>query len=471
MPITGLGGTKLAAAAGYSVSNSVRVNRADSPVLAFTPDSTTDREKGTFSCWIKPSGAYASAAVFGFGDDYAKAYFTDNPGVSMLFKPDGKHHTWAYGPWKEDPAAWQHWMFSWDTAQATPANRGRCFRNGVEMTTSFSSAAPTQSIDTDFNLSGTAMFVGNADKSGTRREYWDGYLAEVAWIDGTQITDPTTFGEFSSTSPNTFIPKDFKDDVTFGDNGFYLEFKENGTDADASGLGADTSGNNNHFTLTNYAATDQSIDSPTNNFCVLNPHDKRSSATLKEGNLDISTTANGWFGASGTLGFKKGFACYWEAKAISSARLYFGLSRIGQGVRKECLNDSAEGSADFDYMWRATSANTVFYGGSDQSITITAISANDICACHVATDGEVKFYKNDSLVVTFSTKLVDGYWYFPILSANAFGGGTESWQANFGSPPYANSSSQSDPDGYGDFEYTTKSAYALCTKNLANYGG
>ena len=122
-------------------------------------------------------------------------------------------------------------------------------------------------------------------------------------------------------------------------------------------------------------------------------------------------------------------------------------------------------------MWRATSANTVFYGGSDQSITITAISANDICACHVATDGEVKFYKNDSLVVTFSTKLVTGYTYFPILSANAFGGGTESWQANFGTPPYANSSSNTDPDGYGAFEYATKSGYALCTKNLGAYGG
>jgi hypothetical protein len=42
---------------------------------------------------------------------------------------------------------------------------------------------------------------------------------------------------------------------------------------------------------------------------------------------------------------------------------------------------------------------------------------------------------------------------------------------NFGNPPYANSSSNSDANGYGDFEYPVPSGfYALCTKNLAEYG-
>ena len=122
-------------------------------------------------------------------------------------------------------------------------------------------------------------------------------------------------------------------------------------------------------------------------------------------------------------------------------------------------------------MWRATSANQVYYRGSSQSITIAAIDDDDICACHVATDGEVKFYVNDTLVVTYSTKMIAGYFYFPILSVSAYGGGTERWQANFGNPPYANSSSNADPDGYGAFEFATKSGYAICTKNLGAYGG
>ena len=43
---------------------------------------------------------------------------------------------------------------------------------------------------------------------------------------------------------------------------------------------------------------------------------------------------------------------------------------------------------------------------------------------------------------------------------------------NFGNPPYANSSSAADANGYGDFEYAPPAGYyALCTKNLAEFGG
>ena len=55
---------------------------------------------------------------------------------------------------------------------------------------------------------------------------------------------------------------------------------------------------------------------------------------------------------------------------------------------------------------------------------------------------------------------------------------TATWEVNFGSPTYSVSSSNSDPNGYGSFEYSTtitgdgssKSFYALCTKNLAEFG-
>ena len=38
-----------------------------------------------------------------------------------------------------------------------------------------------------------------------------------------------------------------KDDLTFGTNGFYLQFKQTGTGTNSSGMGADTSGNDNHL--------------------------------------------------------------------------------------------------------------------------------------------------------------------------------------------------------------------------------
>ena len=44
-------------------------------------------------------------------------------------------------------------------------------------------------------------------------------------------------------------------------------------------------------------------------------------------------------------------------------------------------------------------------------------------------------------------------------------------EINFGNPPYAPSSIESDANGYGSFEFAPPSGYyALCTKNLAEYG-
>jgi len=46
---------------------------------------------------------------------------------------------------------------------------------------------------------------------------------------------------------------------------------------------------------------------------------------------------------------------------------------------------------------------------------------------------------------------------------------------NFGNPSFTISSANSDPSGYGSFEYSTSESsidyYALCTKNLAEHGG
>jgi hypothetical protein len=75
--------------------------------------------------------------------------------------------------------------------------------------------------------------------------------------------DPTSFGEFDE---DTGIWKPINvSGLTFGTNGFYLEFK------DSSALGDDTSGNSNDFTVNNLTAIDQTTDTCTNNFATLNP--------------------------------------------------------------------------------------------------------------------------------------------------------------------------------------------------------
>jgi len=459
------------AAGGFSVDNSCRFNDGDSPQLhRDQPGTPTATTKFTWSGWFKLGSSAAQitlASSFTSGSVYDQIKIMATATHNNVLRIEAGSNEGNAIDLKatqrlRDPGAWYHLVLAVDTTQGTAGNRDKVYLNGTQITDWQTETHSTQNDTWHMNASGKTIKVGVYD-NGTPQDFFDGYLAEVVQVDGQQLA-PTSFGQFNEDSPTIWEPIDVSG-LTFGTNGYYMDFE------DSSALGNDVAGKGD-FTVANLAATDQAADTPTNNWCVLNPLDKHASATFAEGNLDLSTTASGWYGGSGTMGITLGSGpWYWEAKAISSTRLYFGLSRIGQGVRGTVLDNSVEGSSDFDYMWRTTSANTVFYGGSNQSITIAAISANDICACSVAADGEVIFYVNDSVVVTFSTKLVAGFTYFPVLAANAFGGGTEQWQANFGNPPYANSSSQSDADELGDFEFATKSAYAICTKNLGAYGG
>ncbi len=105
-------------------------------------------------------------------------------------------------------------------------------------------------------------------------------MAEFYFVDGQQY-DPTDFGETNDNG--VWVPK--KPHVSSSTNGFYLEFKQTGTSANASGIGADTSGNGNHYVSNNLAATDVTTDTPTNNFATLNPLAKYALMThLVEGN-------------------------------------------------------------------------------------------------------------------------------------------------------------------------------------------
>jgi len=449
-----LGTNSIKAAGGYDVANSCRFNSGSSDSLTRTFSTPTSAKKFTISQWVKRSKTGESQILLNQSADY---YYITSADVIDFETTTGRLKT---NRLFRDLSAWYHIVIVVDTTLGTADDRIKMFINGVQETSFASRTNPSQ--DANFANFNSATQHSIAKRQSASDMFLNGYLAEQVFLDGTAaaITD---LGEFDSDSPTIWKPIDVSG-LTFGNNGFHLDFE------DSSALGNDVSGNNNDFTANNLTAVDQSTDTCTNNFATMNPLDTHSSATLSEGNLKIATTASGWFGGSGTIGITLGQPAYFEAKAISSARLYFGLSRIGQGVRGTTLNNGAEGDSNFDYMWRTTTANTVYYGGSNQSITIGAISANDICACSVASDGEVKFYLNDATVVTFSTKLIANYFYFPILSANAFGGGTETWIANFGSPAYAISSSNTDPDGHGNFEFATKGGYALNTKNLAEHG-
>ena len=61
---------------------------------------------------------------------------------------------------------------------------------------------------------------------------------------------------------------------------------------------------------------------------------------------------------------------------------------------------------------------------------------------------------------------------FVFIAAGEWNGSdTSTFEVNFGNPTFSISSGNKDANGYGNFEYAPPSGYyAICSKNLAEYG-
>ena len=462
-----------AAVTAYSVDNSCRFNDGDSPRMHKT-QGDGNQDKWTFSAWIK-RGVLGEQYVFRAETDGSNYFHirieSDNQIYCSGVLAGSNNIIVEPSNMLRDVSAWYHIVLAVDTGQATDTNRVKWWINGTQVTSFSRDTYPAQNADTLVNDNGGTFTLGSDHDGGY---HFDGYMAEVCLIDNAQL-DADSFGEFDSDSPTIWKPKDVSG-LTFGTNGFYLDFK------DSANLGNDANGGTD-LTEANLAATDQATDTPTNNFCTLNSVElsTSTSVTVAEGNTELRTTTAGYRGCYATMGFKYGFAAYWEVKIVTAIPNVVGLSRKSANEARGDVITGEEtegGSTAFDYMYQPANANNVRYKGTSQSVTIAACSAGDIVAFSVSSSGVVKIYLNDSLVHTYSTALqtaeesdrVDNT-YFPVFAVNAYTASPNYIHVNFGSPTYANSSSQSDPDGYGDFEYATKSGYALCTKNLGAYGG
>jgi hypothetical protein len=282
-------------------------------------------------------------------------------------------------------------------------------------------------------------------------------MSHFNFIDGTQEL-PTAFGETDSTTGEWKIKT--SPSVTYGNNGFFI-LKDGNSVTDQSGEG-------NNFAVTAGTLTNNK-DNPSNVFCTFNALNKSlTNLSLTNGNTTLSSTASGWYGSCGTLGFQKGFATYFEAKAKTIVyALTWGLSRIGEGTNGTPIINPPENDSNYDYMIRPTTANTVYYRGADQSVTVPAISAGDILSCLVSASGVVKFYINNVLIHTYSQVLEDNRFYFPVAGANGTGQG---WDFNFGNGYFgttAVASQGTNTSGIGIFEYDVPSGTAaLSTKGL-----
>ena len=364
-----------------------------------------------------------------------------------------------------DPSAWYHVCCNIDTTQGVAANRAKIWINGVQQTSLSLSTYPAEDSDIEFNTSDYPTRIGDGTGAPERTAY-DGYMAEFVFIDGTAYS-ASDFGEYDEDSPTIWKPKD-PSTLTFGTNGYYLDFE------DSSALGNDVSGNNNDFSVTNLAATDQATDTPTNNFATLNPLDNfYAGSAFAQGNCQATQVAGGVYGVNtSTIGLTKG-KWYFEAVYTTTNDSLIGITDKPQLSAGAELGDTAtqwsiygNGSSTLlrnnnaQSTWGASFAQGAVVGVAIDmdNLRLYFANANTWMNSGDPTDGTGK------IDITTSTGVV-----FPAVGAY---GNTPVWQLNFGGcPVFAISSAASDADGYGNFEFAPPSGYfSICTKNLAEYG-
>ena len=436
----------------YEIERSLRFDKTIDQNLQFTPSSDGNRRTWTFSCWLKRSVIGGGSQSFfrcregSYPKGLVMARFLND--TLDILRWNGASAAWQVQTNRlfRDPSSWYHIVIAYDTTQGTAANRVKLYVNGTQETDLGEDDYPNQNSDYEINTQ-FPHEVGVAS--------FDGYLADVNFIDGQQLT-PSSFGE---TNEDTGQWRPIKYAGTYGTNGFFLEFKDNSA-ATAAAIGKDTSGNGHNFTPSDISVSagvtcDSFEDTPTNNFPTFHPgigDDGKSGATPDNGALDLAGTDESTNRTTFVFG----------PGNITTGKWYWEVTQTGgsTGSRPGLSGD----------LWGSQGGNGVWFRGGDVSwyspqfrkdytanmeTTLDSYSDGDVIGiAYSADDDEVKYYKNGSLAHTDSTlPAVASTELHPVVfNTNS---GSNSWSVasiNFGQRAFAHTP----PTGYEK----------LCTKNL-----
>ena len=459
-------------------TNSCRFNDGSSDYLTKTPSSAGNRRTWTFSAWVKKCMPLTGgnqrliACGSGTGGLFSSIEYDSSDRIRILEGTEGGSSSVNVrgAGFNCDPSAWQHVVVKYDSTQGTAADRIEIYLNGVEVTYD-STTYPSSNKDSEFN-NNVVHTIGATSVGSSVGSFFDGYMTEVILIDG-QALAPTKFGAFN---PISSIWEPIAYAGTYGTNGFRLDF------ADSSALGNDVSGNDNDYTVNNLTSVDQSTDTCSNNFATWNPLTVGSYQTLSEGNLKgtgntSSNNGNTW----STIHFPSAGKWYWETKvtAHSSSANYPQVGIIRDNTADQADMNTGDGgyvSSSNDCYYPAGSTTVYSKDGND---TVSATSVNDILMCAMdSTAGAMKFWIGVNGTWFASGDPANGnnaQWaetgnYQPVAFSSNFNNSVS--ETNFGAPTFSISSGNADANGHGNFEYAPPTGFfALCTKNIAEFGG
>jgi len=451
-------------------TQSLRFDDGSSAYLNFAPTSSaTSATTGTLSFWVKRATLSTNQYVFHAKDTSV----SPQPTVGITFNTDDTLSVTQYdgtSPFNSsnydfglttsakfrDVGAWYHFILKIDTTNATEEHRFKLYVNGVDTTLNATNPGSGSQDFPSVNQTTAFFQVGNQRWGATvdTNTFYDGYLAETNGIDGTAL-DETDFGEFKN---GVWIAKAYTG--SYGTNGFRLQFNQTGTGtASSSTIGADTSGNANHFSSSGIVASDCAMpDSPENNFATFNSVDP-SNPTFSEGNLKAAFSGSGNGTSRSTIGITSG---KWYAE--------FYQVTVGNGVAVGAVGEDASISA-----WPSIVDGSVYVSigakninGSESSYG-TGYSDGDIIGVALDMDaGSITLYLNNSSQGVMNTGL-SGEHFFSFSDGSGATSGTAI--VNFGQDSsfvgVKTAQGNTDDNGKGDFYYSPPGGFlALCTANL-----
>ena len=430
----------------YPLQRSVRLRSSASAYFNRTFGTPTNSAKFTWSGWVKRGALNAvRQGLIGRyidGNNSFRFFFDTND--TLILNDTQAASTicnLVTNAVFRDPSAWYHVVLAVDTSNGTAANRNIIYVNGVQMTFSSTTNYSSGSL---FNIASAANTLGLTIDVGPTNRYLDGYLEEVNFVDGQQLT-PSSFGAYNSYG--VWSPAKYTG--SYGTNGFYLNFQDNSavTTTANIGIGADSSGNGNYWTSNNISLTagvtyDSMLDVPTNtsptnaNYCVVNPIANNQYSSLTDGNLALLTSVAVTGGTNGTIGVNSG-KWYWEITVGATGT----PSQTIVGIRNQSANVTAAstgypGGDSNGYGYYANSGQK-YTGGTGSAYGATYTSGDVIGVAFDADSATLTFYKNNtSQGIAFSSiSMVNNSW-FP-----AFGDGSTGSQSlqtvNFGQRPFS----------------------------------
>ena len=292
----------LAGKKAYEVERSLRFNDGDSANLTRTSSSTSTTF--TYSAWIKRCTFTGYQYIFSLGSR-GFSFHTNN---NTFYLYDGSNLNESTAKFR-DPSAWYHIVVQINSGVATSYVNNVLVHNAVGSGFTFT----TGSNETRIGVYASGDY------------YFDGYQAEINLVDGSVVA-PSSFAETDAIT-GQWNPKKYVG--SYGTNGFYLNFSDN-SGTTATTLGKDSSGNGNNFTPNNFSvasslSNDSMPDTPSNNFCTLNPLNATSSFNFGagEGNLVFDQSSNDQ-AITGTFFVTSG-KWYWEIYKNSGQNPELGI--------------------------------------------------------------------------------------------------------------------------------------------------